>query len=92
MQDNYYEVIHSLYNSRQRFGTNSKNLFFCMILNQISVFFSFSAKTLKMTISTSVWGVQHPNAGRNIQHLFVKKFIFDETLANCVAGLIRPLP
>ena len=26
---------------------------------------------LKMTISTSVWSVQHPNAGRNIQHTFL---------------------
>ena len=32
-------------------------------------FFSFLAqKMLKMTISTSVWGAQHPSAGRNIQH------------------------
>ena len=23
---------------------------------------------LKMTTSTSIWGEQHPNAGRNIQH------------------------
>ena len=30
-------------------------------------------KTLKITISTSVWGAgaQHPNAGQNIQHLVV---------------------
>ena len=31
-------------------------------------FFKFFAeKMLKMTISTSVWNGQHPNAGRNIQ-------------------------
>ena len=28
----------------------------------------FSKKMLKMTISTSVWGAQHPSAGENIQH------------------------
>ena len=27
-----------------------------------------SEKTLKMTITTSIWGAQNPNAGRNIQH------------------------
>ena len=25
-----------------------------------------------MTISTSVWGAQHPNAGLNIQHSLIK--------------------
>ena len=38
---------------------------------QISCFFrffaAFAAKTLKMTISTSIWSAQHPNAGQNIQ-------------------------
>ena len=29
----------------------------------------FAQKVLKMTISTSVWSAQHPNAGRNIQQL-----------------------
>ena len=24
---------------------------------------------LKMTISTSIWSAQHPNAGQNIQHI-----------------------
>ena len=28
----------------------------------------FLQKMLKMTILTRVWGAQHPNAGRNIQH------------------------
>ena len=33
------------------------------------IFFnSLPLKTLKMKISTSVWGAQHPNAGQNIQH------------------------
>ena len=30
---------------------------------------------LKMTISTIVWGAQHPNAGGNIQHLLASNFI-----------------
>ena len=39
----------------------------------ISCFFRFfAAKTLKMTISTSVWSAQHPNAGQNIQHTHVR--------------------
>ena len=47
-----------------------KKCFFCLILNQISAFFSFSAqKILEMTILTSVWGALHPNAGRNIQQI-----------------------
>ena len=29
----------------------------------------FTYKKLKMIISTSVWRAQHPNAGRNIQHI-----------------------
>ena len=32
----------------------------------------FAEKTLKMTISTSVWSVQHPNASRNIQQWVTK--------------------
>ena len=42
------------------------------ILLQISCFFHFLAqKMLTMTISTSVWSLQHPNAGRNIQHMLL---------------------
>ena len=37
---------------------------------------------LKMTISTSVWGAQHPNAGQNIQHLILLEFCVEE---NCPA-------
>ena len=44
-----------------------KNLF-CGKFITFLHFFSFLAeKMLKMTILTSVRGVQHPNAGRNIQ-------------------------
>ena len=54
----------------QPLGANSKKTFFCSILLQICNFFSFyTQKMLKMTILTSVRGAQHPNAGRNIQHL-----------------------
>ena len=43
-------------------------LFFCWNLLQIYCFFRFfAAKMLKMTISSSVWSGQHPNAGPNIQ-------------------------
>ena len=51
----------------QRSGANLKKHVFCKMLLQISGFFSFSAqKTLKITILTSVWTAQHPNAGQNI--------------------------
>ena len=47
-------------------GANLKNMFFANFL-----LFSFLAqKALKMTISTSVWALRTPNAGRNIQHIF----------------------
>ena len=46
-------------------------MFFCKNLLQISFFLAFSKKPAEMTISTSVWSVQHPNAGRNIQQLSV---------------------
>ena len=56
----------------QCFGTNLKNPFICKILLQICSFFSFfhffSKKMLKMTILTSIWGVQHSKPGQNIQH------------------------
>ena len=40
-------------------------------------FFCFLAqKTLKIYILTSVWSVQHPNTGQNIQHLFLAYNIF----------------
>ena len=52
----------------QRFGANLmqtlKNLFFAKICNKFLAFFRFfAAKTLKMTLSTSIWSEQHPNAG-----------------------------
>ena len=54
----------------QRFGANLIKRFlaeFC-IKCQFFTFFSFLAqKILKITIMTSVWGAQHPNAGQNIQ-------------------------
>ena len=51
----------------QRSGANAKKPVFCWNLLQVSCFFRFFAqKTLKMTISTSVWRAQHLNAGRNI--------------------------
>ena len=41
-----------------------------MFLQKFVAFFSFFAeKTLKITISASVWGAQHPNAGQNIQQM-----------------------
>ena len=48
-----------------------KNCFYLLqfAANFLLFQFFFAAKTLKMTISTNVWSAQHPNTGRNIQHL-----------------------
>ena len=47
-----------------------KNLFFAKNVLQISCFFQEkTSKNAEMVISTSVRSAQHPNAGRNIQHL-----------------------
>ena len=50
----------------QHLGANSKNRFYCSIFSKFVTFlhfFSFLAqKMLIITISTSVWSVQHPNA------------------------------
>ena len=61
----------------QHFGANPQKRVLCKILLQISwFFFSFlPLKTLKMTISTSIWSAQHPNAGRNIQQMMTTKTI-----------------
>ena len=52
-----------------------KKAIFCKILQQICYFFAFfcflTQKRMKMTISTSIWGVQHPIAGRNIQQCWL---------------------
>ena len=53
-----------------------KNMFFCKNVRQISCF--FAEKMLKMTISTSFWSVQHPNTGRNVQHLTFEKMPRDD--------------
>ena len=53
----------------QRFGEMQKKLFFAEFCCKILAFLRFfAAKMLKMTILTSVWHAQHPNAGQNIQH------------------------
>ena len=62
----------------QRFGANLKKKFFLLnfaanLLFFIMFFQLLAQKMLKMTISTSVWGVQHPNAGRNIQQTYKTK-------------------
>ena len=52
----------------------SKTCFFRILL-QISCFFGvLQLKMLKMTISTSVWHAQQPNAGQNIQQPLKCKF------------------
>ena len=56
----------------QRFGEMQKKPVFCC---KIFAFLRFFAqKTLKMSILTSIWSAQHPNAGRNIQHSCVSCF------------------
>ena len=40
----------------------------------------FATKMLKMTISTSVWSGQHPNAGQNIQQPYISNLICPSVL------------
>ena len=57
----------------QRFSANSKKHVFAKFSCKFLAFYSFlQLKMMKITISTSVWGAQHPNAGQNIQQLRVK--------------------
>ena len=63
---------------------SQKTSFFAQFYSKFATFlhfFSFLAqKMLKMTISTSVWGVQHPNAGRNIQQFNVTESVLPSSL------------
>ena len=64
----------------QRSSAKLKKHVFCKILLQISCFFRFVAqKTLKMTILTSVWSEQHPNAGQNIQQYGLSRVLTSGT-------------
>ena len=40
-----------------------------------------------MTISTSIWGAHHPNAGRNIQQTRVQTKHLTEKLGQMITGL-----
>ena len=52
----------------QHFGANLKKRVFAKFCCKFLAFLRFFAqKMLKMTISTSVWSAQHPNAGQNLQ-------------------------
>ena len=51
-------------------GRNSHFQQKSLLLWAIFDLYFFAEKTLKMTISTSVWRVQHPNADQNIQQSF----------------------
>ena len=57
----------------QHFGVCTRELVethFCQILHAFSSFFQhFSTKTLIKHNSTSLWSLQHPNAGHNIKQL-----------------------
>ena len=62
-----YEMFFWEYNSRPAFWCKLKKP--CFLLKFSANFLLFCRKTLKMTISTSIWGAQHPNAGRNLQQV-----------------------
>ena len=78
----------------QRLGANSKKLFFAQFYSKFAtflLFFSFLAqKTMKITISTSVWGVQHPWAGRNIQLIPLNNVYFRKHF--CLFFCIQVMP
>ena len=49
---------------------NEKQFYLMTKMEPNNAFFQlFNTKTLKMKILTSIWSVQHLNAGQNIQHL-----------------------
>ena len=52
----------------------------------------FNQKTLKMTISTRVWGTQHPNAGQNMQHLGFTHVHSNSKLINFLFSLKNSRP
>ena len=63
----------SHFQSRPAFRCKLKKTVFCKNLLQISSFFRvFAQKTLIMTLSTSVWSAQHPNAGQNIHQILLE--------------------
>ena len=47
----------------------AKRTFFFKVCTKLLVECFIPNFKLKMSISTSIWGAQHPNAGGNIQHL-----------------------
>ena len=53
--------------------TEKNNVFLLDFESNFCIVKLLSKKTLKMTISTSIWGAQNPNAGRNIQHTPLKR-------------------
>ena len=68
----------------QLLGANSKkHVFLQKFAANFLLFLSFFAeKMLRMTISTSVWTAQHPNAGRNIQQWLLRSNLC-QTSFNC---------
>ena len=55
---------------RQQHTLNEKQFYLMTKMELNNAFFQlFSTKTLKMKILTSIWRVQHLNAGQNIQQL-----------------------
>ena len=42
-------------------------------IHSFIIFFIIKQKLLKITISTSIWGAQHPNTGGNMQQSVAKK-------------------
>ena len=66
-------------------------LFFCWNLLQIYCFFRFfAAKMLKITIFTSVWCAQHPNACRNIQQMTIVISHFSDIWIETTLFLVIP--
>ena len=72
-------------------GANSKkSCFFAKICCKFLAFLIFFAeKMLKMTISTSIWGAQHPNSGRNIQQATGGQSCFLRQLINWATFLSK---
>ena len=75
----------------QRFGANLRNPSFAKFLSKFLTFlhfFSFLAHTtLKIKISTSVLGSQHPNSGQNIHQTSEYLYLSDNKVINTFVEL-----
>ena len=77
------------------FCANLKKIIFSEFCSKFLTFLCFflsAQKTLKTHILTSIWSVQHPEAGWNIQHLWLvyNKMAWKPSLLNFLVNSVLP--